>query len=101
MFIVFEGIDGSGKTTVSNQVAAALVARFALRRVRISPLGVSRQVTPKPPTAWRLVVLALGVAELFYFIGNRPESGLGQAAAYLPGLLLIMAGLVRFAWRDA
>jgi cell division protein FtsX len=66
-------------------VAAALVARFALRRVRISPLGVSRQVTPKPPRAWRLVVLAVGLAELFYFIGNKPETGIGQAAAYLPG----------------
>jgi len=75
-------------------VAAAVVARFALRRVRISPLGVSRQVTPKPPRAWRLVVLAVGLAELFYFIGNKPETGIGQAAAYLPGLLLIMAGLV-------
>src|SRR6185295_164445 len=27
MFIVFEGIDGSGKTTISNRVAAALRAR--------------------------------------------------------------------------
>jgi hypothetical protein len=75
-------------------VAAAISARLALRRVRISPLGVSRRVTPRPPRAVRLIVLGLGVVELAYFIGRRPETGLGQTAAYLPGLLLIMAGLV-------
>jgi hypothetical protein len=75
-------------------VAAALAARLALRRVRISPLGVSRRVTPRPPRAYRLIPLGLGIAELFYFIGNRPETGLGQTAAYLPGLVLIMAGLI-------
>ncbi|GAA0955620.1 ABC transporter permease [Virgisporangium aurantiacum] len=74
--------------------AAAVAARFALHRVRVSPLGVSRRVTPKPPRAYRLLVLVVGLAELGYFIGNRPETGIGQTAAYLPGLLLIMAGLV-------
>lgn len=75
-------------------VAAAVAAWFALRRVRVSPLGVSRRVTPKPPRAYRLLVIVVGLVELGYFIGNRPESGLGQTAAYLPGLLLIMTGLV-------
>src|SRR5579863_8687691 len=32
-------------------VAAAAAARFALRRVDISPLGVSRRVTPAAPRA--------------------------------------------------
>jgi hypothetical protein len=75
-------------------VAAAVAAWFALRRVRVSPLGVSRRVTPKPPRVYRLLVLVAGLAELAYFIGNRPETGFGQTAAYVPGLLLIMAGLV-------
>jgi hypothetical protein len=33
--------------------AAAVAARLALRRVTISPLGVTRRVTPRPPCAWR------------------------------------------------
>lgn len=74
--------------------AAALAARFALRRVRISPLGVTRRVTPRPPRAWRLIPLALGVAELAYFVGRRPGTTNGQLAAFLPGILVMMLGLV-------
>ncbi|WP_224274200.1 FtsX-like permease family protein [Streptomyces sp. LS1784] len=75
-------------------VAAALAARFALRRVTISPLGVTRRVTPKPPRARRLAPLLLGLAELGYFVDNRPPTSNGQAAAYLTGFLLVMLGLV-------
>ena len=32
-------------------------ARLALRRVQISPLGVTRRVTPRPPRAYRLIPL--------------------------------------------
>ncbi|GIF98860.1 ABC transporter permease [Catellatospora citrea] len=73
---------------------AALAAWVSLRRVRISPLGVTRRVTPRPPRAYRLIPLALGVAEMTYFIGRRPDTADGQTAAFLPGLLLIMAGLI-------
>lgn len=73
---------------------AAIAARLALRRVQISPLGVTRQVRPKPPRAYRLIPLALGLAELTYFLDRRPPTNDGQVAAYLPGFLLIMAGLV-------
>jgi FtsX-like permease family len=77
-------------------VGAAIAARIALRRVQISPLGVTRRVRPKPPRAYRLLLLAAGLAELTYFLqpGRRPPTGTGQVAAYLPGFLLIMAGLV-------
>jgi len=47
--------------------AAAVAARLALRRVNISPLGVTRRVTPKPPGAWRAVPLLLGLAELGFW----------------------------------
>ena len=73
---------------------AALASWVSLRRVQISPLGVTRRVTPRPPRAWRLIPLIAGVAELTYFIGRRPPTSSGQLAAFLPGLLLIMAGLV-------
>lgn len=75
-------------------VAAAITARLALRRVTISPLGVTRRVPPRPPRAWRLTPLLAGLAELAYFINRRPVTGNGQAAAYLPGFLVAMLGLV-------
>jgi hypothetical protein len=76
-------------------VAAAVVARLALRRVRISPLGVSRRVTPAAPRAWRLVVLLAGIAELAIVLAvGAPPTSVGQMQAYLPGLLLVLAGLV-------
>jgi hypothetical protein len=76
-------------------VAAAAAARFALRRVRISPLGVSRRVTPRPPRAWRVLPLLAGLAELGYFVAHgRPATTPTQIQAFLPGFLLIMAGLV-------
>jgi hypothetical protein len=74
--------------------AAAAAARLALRGVRISPLGVSRRVTPRAPRAWRLIPLAAGIGELAYFAGRRPSTTDGQIQAYLSGILLIMVGLV-------
>ncbi|MDG4810301.1 ABC transporter permease [Micromonospora sp. WMMD1120] len=73
---------------------AAVAAQVSLRRVRISPLGVTRRVTPRPPRAYRLVPMALGVAVLFLAIGFRPQTSDGQTAVFLPALLLVMAGLV-------
>jgi hypothetical protein len=81
-------------------IAAAAAARLALRRVNISPLGVSRRVTPRPPGAWRAIPLLAGVVELGYFayirdIGaNSSTDTKVEAAAFLVGVLLIMAGLV-------
>jgi hypothetical protein len=75
-------------------VGAAVAARIALRRVQISPLGVTRRVRPKPPSAFRLIPLLAGLAELRYFLDRRPITSNGQVAAYLPGFLLVMAGLV-------
>jgi hypothetical protein len=76
-------------------VAAAVVARLALRRVQISPLGVSRRVTPAAPRAWRLIPLLVGIGELAVFvpIGGRRTTP-GQIEAFLPGFLLILAGLM-------
>lgn len=75
-------------------LAAAVAARLALRRVRISPLGVSRRVTPKPPRVYRMIPLVAGIAELAYFVGRRPDTTAGQTRAYLTGIFLMMAGLV-------
>jgi hypothetical protein len=76
-------------------VAAALVARLALRRVQISPLGVARRVTPEPPRAWRVIPLLAGLAWLGFFVADgRPTSVSGQIGALVPGCLLILIGLI-------
>jgi len=75
-------------------LGAAVAARAALRRVRITPLGVARRVTPRPPRAWRLIPAVAGLGELAWFIGRRPETTDGQTAAYLGGIFLTMIGLV-------
>ncbi|MFF2624611.1 FtsX-like permease family protein [Kitasatospora griseola] len=75
-------------------LAAAVAARIALRRVQISPLGVSRRVTPKPPRTWRVVPLVAGLVELSAFLVWHPESVPGQIKAYLSSFLLIALGLV-------
>jgi hypothetical protein len=76
-------------------VAAAIATLIALRRVQVSPLGVTRRVTPKPPRVWRVIPLLAGLADLTVFavIGTPPTIN-GQIQAYLPGFLLILAGLV-------
>jgi hypothetical protein len=75
-------------------VAAAAAATVALRRVNISPLGVTRRVTPRPPRAYRLIPIGVGLAELSVFLFRRPEGSLAQTEAFLPGFLIIMSGLV-------
>src|SRR6266542_2459584 len=75
--------------------AAAVSARFAMRRAQISPLGVTRRVTPPAPRAYRLAPLVAGIAELVYFVVvGHPKSTGGQIWAYLSGGFLIIAGLV-------
>ena len=76
-------------------VAAAVAARLALRRVRISPLGVARRATPPPPRAWQILPLLAGFAELgFFTVHGKPTSPAGQDLAFVPGFALIIVGLV-------
>ncbi len=76
-------------------VAAAVAARLALRRVRISPLGVARRVTPPPPRAWQILPLLAGFAELgFFTVHGKPASPTGQDLVFVPGFALIIVGLV-------
>jgi hypothetical protein len=75
--------------------AAAVVARLALRRVNISPLGVTRRVTPAPPRAWRVLPLLAGLADLgFFAVHGKPGSNSGQVTAFTSGFALIMIGMV-------
>jgi hypothetical protein len=73
-------------------VGAVLVSLFALRRVRISPLGVTRRQTPKPPRARRLVVAVAGLVILgaARFMPNGDAGGWAVLAAFV----IIIVGLM-------
>jgi hypothetical protein len=73
-------------------IAAAIAALVSLRRVQISPLGVTRRAAPRPPTFWRLIALVIGVGVFVYGLSKTTRDGIG-APAY-PGLILTMIGLV-------
>jgi hypothetical protein len=73
-------------------IAAAIAALVSLRRLQVSPLGVTRRVTPKPPTFWRLIALVIGVGVFVFGLSKTTRDGIG-APAY-PGLILTMIGLV-------
>jgi hypothetical protein len=73
-------------------VAAALTAMLSLRRVRISPLGVTRKVTPRAPSAWRTAPLAAGL--VLFAVGMALSGSRSIGAAAYPGLLLVLIGLV-------
>ena len=75
-------------------VFAAVAARLALRRVNISPLGVARRATPKPPRVWRTIPLLAGLAELgFWTVHGHPASIPGQIQALDSSFALILIGL--------
>jgi FtsX-like permease family protein len=73
-------------------IAAAIAALVSLRRVQISPLGVTRRATPKPPTFWRLIPLVVGVGVFVFGLSKTTRNSIGVPA--YPGLLLTMVGLV-------
>jgi hypothetical protein len=73
-------------------VASAIGALLSLRRVRISPLGVSRRVTPPPPNAWRIAPLVAGL--LLFALGLASTNHQRIAPSLLLGLIVIMVGLV-------
>jgi FtsX-like permease family len=77
---------------VAVPAASAVASLLALRRVRISPLGVTRRATPPPPSPWRLATLAAGV--VLFIAGALATSGKGIGVATYPGLLVTLAGLV-------
>src|ERR1019366_15632 len=86
------GLPGILLVSIGVPVAAAAAALLAMRRVQISPLGVSRRVTPPSPRPYRLLPLAAGIAELAFFLHAGPPKGAGaQILAYFSGFLLIMA----------
>jgi hypothetical protein len=76
-------------------VAAVVSARLALRRVQISPLGVKRRATSRPPRIVRIIPLLAGIAVLAYFdAAGKPAAIGGQLLELLAGFVLLVVGLV-------
>ena len=76
-------------------IAAVVSARLALRRVRISPLGVTRRVRTSPPGIARIVPLLAGIAFLAYFDAAGKPGAIGsQLLELLVGFVLLIVGLV-------
>ena len=76
-------------------IAAIVSARLALRRVQISPLGVTRRVRKRPPGIARIVPLLAGIAFLAYFdAAGKPGAVGSQLLELLVGFTLLIVGLV-------
>jgi hypothetical protein len=76
-------------------IAAAASALLALRRVRVSPLGVTNRARSAPPRIIRLIPLLTGIGLLAYFdaAGKPPTNG-GQLLELLAAFVLLVVGLV-------
>lgn len=76
-------------------MAAVVSARLALRRVQISPLGVSRRASSAPPRVFRIIPLLAGIAVFAYFdAAGKPASNGDQLLVLLVGFVLTLVGLV-------
>jgi len=73
-------------------IVSAVAALLSLRRVRISPLGVSRRVTPPAPSAWRVLPLLIGIGLFVGGLAITNKQSIGGPA--YPGLLVTLVGLV-------
>jgi hypothetical protein len=73
-------------------IASAVAASISLRRVRISPLGVTRRHTPPAPRAIRVIPLLLGIGLYVYGVVKTSSAAIGGGV--YPGLLLTLIGLV-------
>ncbi len=75
--------------------AAVVSARLALRKVQVSPLGVTRRASSRPPQMVRIIPLLAGIAVLAYFDATgKPGSNGGQLLELLAGFVLLVLGLV-------
>ena len=83
---------GYAGVLIAVPVASAIGSFLSLRRVRISPLGVSRRITPPVPGIWRVIPLLAGI--VLFMVGLQHTTPKSIGALTFPGLLLILAGLI-------
>jgi hypothetical protein len=85
-------------------IACIVSGLLSLRRVQVSPLGVSRRVRPSSPHAWRLVPLAggLGILAAIAFSRTPTTEPKSDLPWFLLGFLLSVGGLfVAGSWLTA
>lgn len=85
---------GIAVALVAVPVAAAVAGLISLRRVGISPLGVSRRVTPPAPRAWRVIPLVVGLGIFAVPLTADPEKQRHSPGPAVGSLLLVMLGLL-------
>lgn len=73
-------------------VLSAVWSVLSLRQVRISPLGVTRRMTPPAPTPWSVSPLVLGVVLVLLGIASTSHQAIGKPL--FPGLIVVLIGLV-------
>ena len=73
-------------------LASAISSLVSLGRVRISPLGVSRRVTPTAPTAARVFPLLVGL--VLFILGVALTNVTRISPFVFLGLILVLIGLV-------
>jgi hypothetical protein len=73
---------------------AAIACLGSLRRVRISPLGVSRRATPPPPRVWRAVPLAVGLILFGTRLVQAPQATRNSPGLAVLSLALVMIGMM-------
>lgn len=89
---VFPTIWGYAGMVIAVPAASAAAALLSLRRVRITPFGVSRRVAPSAPSTWRVAPLLVGI--FLFILGISLTNSRSIGAAAFPGLLIIMIGLI-------
>jgi hypothetical protein len=75
-------------------VVAAISCLLSLRRVQISPLGVTRRATPPAPRSWRVIPLLIGLATFIIPVLASPSSSRGTPDLAVLALILVMTGLM-------
>jgi len=71
---------------------SAVWSVLSLRQVRMSPLGVTRRMTPPAPRTWTIAPLLVGVALVLLGIESTTSQQIGSAL--FPGLIIVLIGLV-------
>jgi FtsX-like permease family len=89
---VTPGVLGYLGALVLIPLASAVAALVSLRRVQISPLGVSRKTTPPAPKAWRALPLLIGLALFVFGVTQTTHKEIGSGVYF--GLIVTMIGLV-------
>lgn len=74
--------------------ASAFAALFSLRRVQISPLGVSKRVRPSPPSVLRILPLTIGIPLFVVSLLHGKQHTGSNYGLVIFSLLCIMSGLI-------